>query len=96
MDFVIFSGNEVKIMMCPKCQNRDLKTIVLKSGQKGKACDMCLNFWFEDENIEEKSGHLLSGYSQEEDIGFGVSEYDLKYWEHESLPKEKSKYEEDF
>ena len=49
-------------MICPKCGNGKIVSVVLKiDRKKAKLCDFCETLWFEGEVVKENTGRYLQG-----------------------------------
>ncbi|MDO8583039.1 MAG: hypothetical protein Q7R51_00730 [bacterium] len=75
-------------MNCPKCEKGTIDRIIFKKSNKGaNVCDYCESLWFEDEDIGIASGHALSSFSEDEDLGYTIEEINEKDQDHQPARK---------
>lgn len=60
-------------MTCPKCGERMLIKIQLKKSQAlGLLCEFCEEVWFDNEPMNEKTGHSLHSVLQEQGLAYTI------------------------
>lgn len=73
-------------MNCPKCEDGTIDRVVFKkNGEIAYVCDLCEAMWFREEDVGIASGHTLSSFSEDQDLGYTIDKSFEKDQEHEPI-----------
>lgn len=77
-------------MICPRCEEGELKKIQFKEDKKiALLCNACEALWFEEEEKNAATAHTLSAYANAGEYEYAFDDVDDVDHEHQKLVNKK-------